>query len=182
MNDLQKLFVSELKDMYDCEQQLVKALSEMEEVAVSDELKSAFHEHRQETKNHVNRLESVFREIGESPKRKSCKGIEGIIDEGQLLSKEFGGNSAIDAALIASGQKAEHYEITSYGALCAWAKELGQDRALDLLKENMKEEKEADALLTRLAEHSHNAEAAMQDTKKKSETGAAIRKMASHGT
>src|SRR5690348_4566440 len=102
MNDLEKLFVSELKDIYDGEQQLVKALSEMEKTAGSNQLKTAFHQHLEETRNHVNRLENVFREIGETPKRKTCKGLEGIIDEGQLVAKEFADNSALDAALIAA--------------------------------------------------------------------------------
>lgn len=182
MNDLEKLFVSELKDIYDGEQQLVKALGELEKNAVSEELKSAFHEHQEQTRNHVNRLESIFEEIGESPKRKTCHGIEGIVDEGQMIAKEFSGNAALDAALIAAGQKAEHYEITSYGTLCTWAEEIGNAAVLRLLKENLSEEKEADAKLTHLAESARNSEARMHDTKKKSESSAAFSKIASHGT
>lgn len=182
MNDLEKLFVSELKDIYDGEQQLVEALAELEESASSGELKSAFREHLQQTKGHVNRLEQVFKEIGEAPKRKACHGIEGIIDEGQMLAEEFDGNSALDAALISAAQKSEHYEITSYGSLCSWADTLGQDTVATLLKQNLKEEKEADAKLTRLAESARNPEAAQRDSKKKSETRAAFSKMATHGT
>lgn len=89
MNDLEKLFLSELKDIYDCEQQLVKALPEMEKSATCDELKNAFHEHWEQTRTHVNRLENVFRALGEEPRGKSCKGIEGIIDEGESMAKEF---------------------------------------------------------------------------------------------
>ncbi len=167
MNDLEKLFVTELKDIYDAEQQLVKALGEMEESAKSTELRSAFHEHLQETRNHVNRLERVFQAIGEEPKRRSCKGIEGIVDEGETLAKEFEENSALDAALIEAGQKAEHYEITSYGTLCSWAEELGRSQALSLLKENLQEEKAADEKLSMLARGRRNREATMHDTKHK---------------
>lgn len=182
MNDLEKLFVSELKDIYDGEHQLVKALGELEKNAVSGELKSAFHEHLQQTKAHVNRLEQVFQHIGESPRRKTCHGLEGIIDEGQMLAKEFQGNSALDAALITAAQKSEHYEITSYGSLCSWAEELGQDQLATLLKENLKEEKEADEKLSRLALSSRNPEGIRRDTDKRSETAAAFSKMATHGT
>ena len=182
MNDLEKLFVSELKDIYDGEQQLVEALGELEETATSGELKSAFHEHKEETKNHVNRLESVFRELGQEPKRKTCHGIEGIIDEGQTMAKEFANNSALDAALIAAGQKAEHYEITSYGTLCSWAEELGRPNITSLLEQNLSEEKAADQKLTMLAEQSRNAEAKSRDTEKKSEGAAKISKVVSHGT
>lgn len=170
MNDLQKLFLTELEDMYDGEQQLVQALSEMEESAASSELKNAFHEHREQTRTHVNRLESVFRALGEEPHRRSCKGLEGIIDEGEKLAKEFRGNSALDAGLIASGQKTEHYEISSYGTLCTWAEELGDSQIASLLKENLREEKEADKKLTDLAENYRNPEAAHRDTEKKGES------------
>src|SRR5579872_105494 len=158
MNDLEKLFLSELKSMYDGEQQLVKALPEMAESAESDELKRAFTGHCEETKNHVNRLEQVFRTVGQEPDRKDCKGIEGIIDDGEMVSKEFKDNAALDAALIAAGQKAEHYEICSYGSLCTWAKELGNSQALSLLKEILSEEKEADEKLTQLAKEDRNVE------------------------
>ncbi len=181
MNDLEKLFVSELKDIYDGEQQLVKALGELEKSAVSEELKRAFHEHLEETKGHVNRLEQAFKEVGESPRRKTCHGIEGIIDEGQMLAREFEGNSALDAALITAAQKSEHYEITSYGSLCTWAEELGHDRLASLLKENLKEEKQADQKLSHLVISAHNPKASRHDTAKRSETGAAVSKMAGHG-
>lgn len=148
MNDLQKLFLAELKDIYDGEQQLIKTLPEMEEMAGSQQLKVAFHEHLEQTRTHVNRLENVFRELGQEPTRKSCKGLEGIIDEGQSMAKEFRDNSALDAALIEAGQKVEHYEITAYGTLCSWAEQLGQERVLSLLKANLSEEKQTDQILT----------------------------------
>jgi ferritin-like metal-binding protein YciE len=167
MNDLEKLFLRELKDIYDGEQQLVKALPEMEQSAVSQELKTAFHEHFEQTRNHVNRLETVFRTLGEAPERKSCKGLEGIIDEGESMAKEFVNNSALDAVLIESGQKAEHYEITSYGTLCTWAEQLGKTQALELLKQNLDEEKQTDARLTQIAEFSRNRDPMYQDTPQK---------------
>ncbi|HYG35835.1 MAG TPA: ferritin-like domain-containing protein [Clostridia bacterium] len=181
MNDLEKVFLSELEDIYDGEQQLVKALPEMEKNAESQELKSAIHEHLEQTKNHVNRLERVFRDLGQTPKRRGCKGMEGIIDEGEMLAREFKGNSALDAALIVAGQKVEHYEITSYGSLCTWAKELGRQEALSLLKENLSEEKATDEKLTRLAESARNPEAARHDTSKQSESASKMSKIASTG-
>src|SRR3569833_4652559 len=105
--------------------------------------------------------------MGEEPHRLSCKGLEGIIDEGEKLAKEFRGNSALDAGLIASGQKAEHYEITSYGSLCSWAEELGDTQIASLLKQNLQEEKETDQKLTRLAESYRTPPAAHRDTEKK---------------
>ena len=179
MNDLEKLFISELKDMYDGEQQLVEALPEMEKNAVSGELKQAFHEHWEQTRNHVNRLERVFESLGQKPTRKTCRGLEGIIDEGELISKEFEKNSALDAALIEAGQKAEHYEITSYGTLCTWAEELGRAEVVSLLKENLSEEKAADARLTRIAESERNAEATRHDTEKSGEISSMFKKMVS---
>jgi len=159
MNDLEKLFLAELKDLYDAEKQIEDALPEMEEYAHSAQLKAAFHEHLQQTHNHVNRLEHVFREMGQEPKRKSCKGVEGIIDEGQSMAKEFRDNSALDAALIESGQKVEHYEITSYGTLATWAEQLGRRNVVELLNQTLTEEKMTDQRLTRLAEASRNPEA-----------------------
>ncbi len=165
MNDLEKLFLAELKDIYDGEKQIEKALPTMEQSAVSPQLKSAFHEHLDQTRAHLNRLESVFRELGQEPHRKSCKGLEGIIDEGESIAKEFRDNSAIDAALIEAGQKVEHYEITSYGTLCSWAEQLGKMRVAELLKQNLTEEKDTDQRLTMLAESSRNPEAVRHDTK-----------------
>lgn len=177
MNDLEKVFFSELKDMYDAEHQITKALPEMVEHASSAELKNAFRHHLEESKVHFQRLETVFREIGQEAKRKTCKGIEGVIDDGQLMAGEFANNSAIDAALIAAAQKVEHYEIASYGTLCSWAEELGLTRALSVLKENLAEEKQTDQKLTRLGESLRNPEAARHDTEKKSETAAKLGKM-----
>lgn len=168
MNDLEKLFLTELRDIYDGEQQLVGALSEMEKSASSNDVKRAFHEHWEQTKTHVNRLKDVFRAIGEEPSRKTCKGLEGIIDEGETMATEFKDNSALDAALIEAGQKAEHYEITAYGSLCSWAEELGRAQVVPLLKQTLSEEKETDQRLTQLARMRYNPEAARHDTGQKS--------------
>ncbi|HWI58871.1 MAG TPA: ferritin-like domain-containing protein [Bacillota bacterium] len=182
MNDLEKLFLSELKDIYDGEQQLVEALPEMEKHAASGELKNAFHEHLEQTRNHVQRLESVFRALGEEPNRKSCRGLEGIIDEGEKMAKEFEQNSALDAALIEAGQKVEHYEITSYGTLCTWAEQLGKGNVVPLLKQNLSEEKETDQRLTRLAESSRNIEATRHDTETNEGITGSIKKMVGTGS
>ena len=164
MNDLEKVFMAELKDMYDAEHQLTKALPEMEEMAHSQGLKSAFRQHLGETQNHIIRLEQVFRELGQEPKRKTCKGIEGIIDEGRSMAKEFRDNSALDAALIGAAQKVEHYEITSYGTICSWAEQAGMTGVVSLLQENLADEKRTDQKLTVLAESSRNPEATRHDT------------------
>ncbi|EEF59090.1 ferritin-like domain-containing protein [Pedosphaera parvula] len=181
MNDLEKLFLSELRDIYDGEQKLVEALPTMAESAESADLKSSFSKHLEETKGHVNRLEQVFRAIGQEPSRKPCTGLEGIIDEGELLSVEFKGNTALDAGLISTGQKAEHYEITTYGTLCTWAKELGNERVLALLKMNLSEEKEADEKLSEIAKNLCNLEAISHDTEKKGETVASVEKVVTAG-
>ncbi len=152
MNDLEKLLVSELRDIYDGEQRLVDGLAQMESVAESAPLKAAFREHREQTKIHIQRLEEILHQLGEPAKRKSCFGIEGILHEARRMIDENSGHSTLEAALIICGQKAEHYEIAAYGSLCSWAKELGQDDALQMLKENLKEEKQTSERLSRLAE------------------------------
>jgi ferritin-like metal-binding protein YciE len=174
MNDLEKLFIGELADIYDAEHQLIDALPKMAEEAQSEELRIGFNEHLEQTKNHARRDEEVFRMFGQEPYRKSCAGMEGIIDEGELIAKEFEHNTAKDAALICAAQKVEHYELTSYGCLCTWAKLLGNDQALALLKENLEEERFIDEKLTELAESGLNLEPVEHDTDKRSELGAKV--------
>ena len=159
MKHLEKLFIEELADIYNAETQLTKALPKMAKAAQAEELRAAFEEHLEQTKEQINRLDQVFESIGESMKKKTCKGMKGLIDEGNEMAREFEGDSALDAALICAAQKVEHYEIASYGCLCTWAKELGHDDALDLLQETLDEEKETDEKLTQLAESSRNVEA-----------------------
>jgi ferritin-like metal-binding protein YciE len=155
-NDLHELFLEELADILNAERQLTKALPKMARAAESAELTEAFESHLAETEIHISRLEKVFRSLDESPKRKKCKGMEGLIEEGEEMMKEMKSTSALDASLIASAQKAEHYEIASYGALCAWAGQMGHDEALQLLQETLDEEKTADETLTQIAESSAN--------------------------
>ena len=155
-NDLHELFLEELADMYNAEQQLTKALPKMAKAAESDELRQAFEEHLEETQNQITRLGQVFQSLGESMKRKTCKAMQGLVEEGSEIMQEQKGSSAIDAALISAAQKVEHYEIASYGTLCTWAEQMGHEEALDLLKENLDEEEGADEKLTQIAESSAN--------------------------
>jgi ferritin-like metal-binding protein YciE len=155
---LQTLYVSELKDLYSAEQQLVKALPKLVKNAETEELSEAFANHLEETKNHVTRLEEVFESLGENPKGRKCVGMEGIVKEGAEAIDEFE-EKVLDAALIASAQKVEHYEIAAYGSVCAYAKLLDRSDDLNLLKETLEEEKRADEKLTELSE-SVNQEAA----------------------
>ena len=146
------LYVSELKDLYSAEQQLVKALPKLVESAETDELSEAFANHLEETKNHVTRLEEVFESLGENPKRKKCVGMEGIVKEGADTIDEFEGK-VLDAGLIAAGRRVEHYEIAAYGSVCAYAKLLDRSDDLNRLKETLEEEKRADEKLTELSEN-----------------------------
>ena len=135
---LQELFVEELRDMYDAEKRLTKALPKMAKAAESDELQMALMNHLQETEGQVSRLEEVFRTLGEKPRGKKCDGIMGIVDESNTAMQELDG-PVLDAALIAGAQKAEHYEIASYGTLAYFAELLGQEEAKRLLGETLDE-------------------------------------------
>jgi ferritin-like metal-binding protein YciE len=157
-NGLHELFLDELADMYSAEQQLSKALPKLAKAAQSEELREAFEAHLAETENHVSRLEQVFKSIDETPKRKKCKGIEGILEEGKEVMSDHKKSDELDAALISAAQKSEHYEIASYGCLCTWAEQMGHTEAASLLKENLVEEKTADEKLTEIAKASANLE------------------------
>jgi ferritin-like metal-binding protein YciE len=152
---LQELFVEELRDMYDAEKRLVRALPKMAKAAGSNELQSAFTSHLRETEKQVTRLEQVFRSIGEKPRGKKCDGIMGIIEEGSKAMEELEG-PVLDAALVAGAQKAEHYEIASYGTLAYYADLLGHERAKELLGDTLVEEKAADAKLNQIAKSKVN--------------------------
>jgi len=158
---LDDLFLEELRDMYDAEKQLTKALPKMAKAATSPELQEAFTSHLEETRGHVERLEEVFRSIGETPRGKKCEGIQGIIEEGASAIDELE-PPVLDAALIAGAQKAEHYEIASYGTLAYFAEILGHDEAKNLLGDNLEEEKAADEKLTSIAESKVNRKALTQ--------------------
>jgi ferritin-like metal-binding protein YciE len=148
--NLQELFVEEVRDIYDAEKQLVKALPKMAKAAESAELRSAFEEHLEITRAHVGRLEEVFKGLGMPARGKTCEGMKGLIEEGQEAMEEMEG-TVLDAALIASAQKVEHYEIATYGTLATFAEVLGLEDAKDLLGQTLDEEKEADEKLTQIA-------------------------------
>lgn len=158
-----QLFVEELKDIYWAEKHLVKALGKMQKAATSEELADAIGTHQDQTKEHVNRLERVFESIGQAAKAKKCPAMEGLIAEGQEVIDDTEEDSAVrDAGIIICCQKAEHYEIASYGSLRTLASKMGHDEAVQLLQQTLDEEKETDMLLTQLAESSINEEAAAE--------------------
>jgi ferritin-like metal-binding protein YciE len=158
-SELHELFLEELADIYNAEQQLTKALPKMAKAAESEELRQAFEEHLQQTEEQISRLDQVFESLDESMKRKTCKAMQGLIEEGNEVMQEHKGSPALDAALIAAAQKVEHYEIATYGTLCTWAEQMGHREALDLLKESIDEEETTDERLTELAESLANQRA-----------------------
>jgi ferritin-like metal-binding protein YciE len=160
---LQELFVEELRDAYDGEKRLTKALPKMAKAAETPELRAAFTSHLRETERHVQRLEQVFRTISEPVRGKKCDGLMGIIEEGKSAMDELEG-CVLDAALIAGAQRAEHYEIAAYGTLAYFAELLGNERAKNLLGQTLDEEKAADEKLTAIAKSKVNREALMAGT------------------
>jgi ferritin-like metal-binding protein YciE len=150
---LKELYVDELKDLYSAESQLVKALPKMAKAATSPDLKAGFEAHLKQTNEHVARLERIFKVLGESPKGKHCKGMEGLIEEGKEMIEEDPGAEELDAGLIAAAQRVEHYEIAGYGCVRTYAKLLGQNEAVTTLQETLNEEKETNSKLTGLAEN-----------------------------
>jgi ferritin-like metal-binding protein YciE len=149
--NLHELFVDELKDIYDAERQLTKALPKMAKAADSLDLRAAFEEHLEITRMQVNRLEEVFKSLGLAARGKTCAGMKGLIEEGQEKMEELEQGATLDAALIASAQKVEHYEIATYGTLATFAEIMGHQDAKDLLGQTLDEEKEADEKLTQVA-------------------------------
>jgi ferritin-like metal-binding protein YciE len=156
---LDDLFEDTLKDIYYAENKILKALPKMAKAAQSDELTAAFQKHFKETQGHVARLEKVFRLIDRAPKGKKCEAIEGIIEEGAEIMKEFKGAPALDAGLVSAAQAVEHYEIARYGTLKRWAEQMGLDQAAGLLEDTLDEEKNTDAALTELADSMVNEQA-----------------------
>ena len=157
---LHDAFLDELRDAYDAEKQLTKALPKLAKAATSPVLRDAFQTHLEETRGHVDRLEQVMEGLGEKVRGKHCDGIQGIIEEGASVMEEEFDDATMDACLIAAGQRAEHYEMAAYGTLVAWARAMGHTDAADLLQETLDEEKAADEKLTALAEAGINQEAA----------------------
>jgi ferritin-like metal-binding protein YciE len=160
LTNLEDLFVQELKDLYSAENQITKALPRMAKAASSPELKNAFQEHLEVTRNQVQRLEQIFQDLGVNPRGKKCVGMEGLIEEGKELLENDADEAVIDAGLLAAAQKVEHYEMAAYGTVCAFAKLLGNDDAADLLSQTLEEEKETDLRLSQIAEQSVNVQAA----------------------
>lgn len=158
---LHELFVEELRDMYDGEKRIIKALPKIAKHAQSDELRSALTEHLRQTEKQATRLEQVFKSIGETPRGKKCDGIVGILEEGNTMMEELEEGPILDAALIAGCQKVEHYEIASYGTLAYFAELMGHERAKELLGTTLDEEKAADEKLNTIATSEVNREALM---------------------
>jgi ferritin-like metal-binding protein YciE len=172
MEDLRDLLVEELRDVYDAEHRITKALPKMRKAAGSEELKEAFDLHLQETEGQIERLEQVFELLGEPAKRKKCEGILGLIEEGEEKMEEDAHQAVLDAALIAAAQKVEHYEMASYGTLRTYAQLLGNDDVASLLEETLQEEKATDEKLTALAEAGINEAAAQgEDDDNEEESG-----------
>jgi ferritin-like metal-binding protein YciE len=153
---LTNLFEDGLKDIYYAEKKILAALPKMAKATETEELAAAFEKHRTETEQHVERLEEVFEVLNQPPKGKKCPGIDGILEEGKEILEQFKGMPALDAGLLAAAQAVEHYEITRYGTLIAWAEKLGRRDAVPILQETLEEEKNTDKALTKLAETAVN--------------------------
>jgi ferritin-like metal-binding protein YciE len=159
MDTLEDLYMDLLKDLYSAEKQLVKALPKLAKAAQAEDLRRAFNEHLAQTESHVERIDRIFSDLGGSPRGKKCVGMEGIIEEGNELTKEKVKPDVLDAGLIAAAQKAEHYEIACYGTARTWAQRLGYNDAARLLQQTLEEESMANEKLTRIAESHVNVEA-----------------------
>ncbi|MDQ2732513.1 MAG: ferritin-like domain-containing protein [Armatimonadota bacterium] len=159
MESLKDLFVEELKDIYSAETQITKALPKMAKAATTPELKAAFETHLEETKGQIARIEQIFEKLGGSPKGKTCKAMQGLVEEGSELLEEKPDKAVLDAGLIAAAQRVEHYEIAAYGTARTYALELGHKDVAKLLQETLDEEGKTDKLLTKLAESVVNLKA-----------------------
>jgi ferritin-like metal-binding protein YciE len=151
-NALMELYVDELKDLYDAENRLVKALPKVAKAASSEKLRTAVEEHLEQTRGHVDRLKEIFDNLGEKATGKKCAGMMGILKEGEEIMEEDFEDDVMDAALISAAQRVEHYEIAAYGCVRTWADLLGENEASALLDKTLEEEKETDEKLTQLAE------------------------------
>ena len=151
-SEFRELYIDELRDIYSAETQLVKALPKMAKAAESDELRSGFEEHLEQTKGHVSRLEQIFDALGEKPSGKKCEGMAGLIKEGGEAAQEDYEGDVKDSALIGAAQRVEHYEIAAYGTVRAMAEKLGEDDAVELLSQTLQEEKDTDVKLSDLSD------------------------------
>jgi ferritin-like metal-binding protein YciE len=163
MTTLQDLFLEELRDVYDAENQLIKALSKMARAASSDELRKALEDHLEQTRGHAERLEQIFQQLGQKAKSKKCAAMDGLLEESKKLMEMESEDAVLDAALIGAAQKIEHYEMATYGTLRTWANILGHEDAAELLQQNLDEEGETDNLLTDIAEEMVNLQAAANE-------------------
>ena len=168
-NQLKEIYVEELKDLYSAENQLVKALPKMAKAATSEDLRAGFEEHLEQTKGHVQRLEDIFKTLGENPKGKTCKGMQGLVTEGSEMIEEEDEGEGLDVGLISAAQRVEHYEIAGYGSVAAYADLLGEEEAASLLRMTLQEEKETDQKLTELAREI-NVEAVGASSEEEEET------------
>jgi ferritin-like metal-binding protein YciE len=159
IQSMQDLFLHQLQDIYYAEKQITSALPKMIEKATEPELKRGFETHLRETETHVRRLEQVFSMLGRNPKQVDCPAMDGLLKEANEITSEVADKRVLDAALVASAQAVEHYEITRYGTLITWARELGETDAANLLSQTLQEEKATDAKLTKLAESRINSKA-----------------------
>jgi ferritin-like metal-binding protein YciE len=159
MDNLEKLWTEELKDLYDAEKQITEALPKMASKAETAELRQAFEEHLRQTEEHVRRLEEAFEELDMGNPRKKCKGVQGLLTEGEEMMKEASDAMTRDAALIAAAQKVEHYEIAGYGTVVSYAQQLNYPEIAERLQQTLDEEKETDHKLTKIAESKVNVNA-----------------------
>ncbi|HSJ24248.1 MAG TPA: ferritin-like domain-containing protein [Longimicrobiales bacterium] len=159
LENMQALYLHELKDIHSAEKQILEALPKMAKATNHEELRRAFSEHEKVTEEHVRRLESIFDDLGEKPGSDKCKGMEGLIEEGEEILKEDADPDVRDAALIAAAQRVEHYEIAAYGTARTYARQLGFDKHANLLQQTLDEEGATDRKLTKLAESGINRDA-----------------------
>jgi len=157
--ELKDLYIEELKDIYSAENQIIKALPKMAKAASSPELKLAFETHLEQTKTQVSRLQEIFEKIGEKPTGKVCKGMQGVLEEGSEMIEEDAAPEVKDAGLISAAQRVEHYEMAGYGSVVAYAKQLKETEALELLKATLAEEEQTDKALSKLATTTINVKA-----------------------
>jgi len=186
-NTLHDAFIDELRDTYDAEKQLTKALPKLAKAASNPKLRQAFQAHLEETQGQIGRLEQVFESLDEKVRGKHCDGIAGIIEEGKSIMDEDFDEITMDACLIAAGQRAEHYEMAAYGTLVAWARAMGHSEAAKLLQQTLDEEKAADKKLSGLAEGGINQSAAdeahpQEDEEELAGVGAGLRKTSAKAT
>ena len=159
LDSLRTLWIEEMRDLYNAENQLLKALPKMAKAASTPELKEAFENHLDQTQTHVERLDEIFVKLGKKPSGKTCKAMKGLVEEGSEMMKQDGPESVIDAGLIAAAQRVEHYEMAGYGVARTFASVLGEDEAEDLLQTTLDEEGETDERLTEIAESIVNEDA-----------------------